>query len=202
MDAIAPQETRFLPALADKIGEWFPQLGGRSFAVSDASITKENVPTLPLVMVALLKGVGDQGTKGRNNRFEMTDQFIVEFWLEPARIKRTNGTETPFWSYYSYEKIRNTLLSNILRWVPPGCEVISYRSLTVHADSLAVTLTFGFLATSQWGPDPVPEDDGYPFKIDFCLCAPPSCIPDCCEPEPPPQPAPTIKVNFTIPDED
>jgi hypothetical protein len=173
------EKPRFLPDLAEAIAEWFPELQGRAFAVSDATITKDNVPTLPLVMIAITRSVGSQGTHGRQEIFEIADAFVVEFWLEPARYKRANGSETPFWSYYPYESIRDTLLENLARWQPRGGERIAYRSMTVEADALAVTLTFGFIATMRWCPSPSTEK-GEPFKIGFNLCTPEGCCPETC----------------------
>jgi hypothetical protein len=114
MDAKTPVVTkRFLPQLADAIAEWFPELGGRALAVSEVTITKQNVPTLPLAMVAFARGTGDQSTTSHQPIFNMEDAFVVEFWLEPARYKNRSGGETPFWSYYDYEAIRDTLLQNL-----------------------------------------------------------------------------------------
>lgn len=178
MDAkVEPQQTtRFLPALAAQIAVWFPELGGRALAVSDAHITKVNVPTLPLVMVAFARSTGDQARTSFQPRFTLTDMFVVEFWLEPSRYKKANGSETPFWSYYDYEAVRNKLLHNLSRWEAPGGEHIAYRSLTISADELAVTLTFGFAATFEFCQ---PFDDaGEPFAISFDLCPPKGCCPD------------------------
>jgi len=183
MDAIVKHEMRFLPALADQIALWFPELGGRALAVSEVTITKENVPTLPLAMVAFIRSVGDQPANSKTRMFEIVDTFIVDFWLEPARYKKANGTETPFWSYYDYEAIRDTLLTNLSRWDPPGGEVIAYRGMVTEAEPLAVTLTFTFAATFRWCPTG-PKDRGEPFTIGFGLCTPPACIPDPCEPDP------------------
>jgi hypothetical protein len=179
MDAAVKQETRFLPALAEQIALWFPELGGRALAVSEVSITKENVPTLPLAMVAFVRSVGNPPPNSRQTTFEMGDTFIVDFWLEPAMYKKVNGTETPFWSYYDYEKIRDTLVGNIVRWETPGGEIIAYRGMVIEAEPFAVTLTFTFLATFRWC-SPLPKDRGEPFTIGFGLCPPESCCPDTC----------------------
>ena len=104
--------------------------------------------------------------------FEIVDTFIVDFWLEPARYKKANGTETPFWSYYDYEAIRDKLLANLARWETPGGERIAFRGLMIEAEPFAVTLTFTFMATFRWCP-PVTEF-GEPFSIGFNLCTPSS----------------------------
>ena len=176
MDArVALPKQRFLPALAEQLALWFPELGGRALAVSEISITKENVPTLPLVVVAFMKGTADPPLNAE--MFDITEAFVIDFWLEPARYKKANGTETPFWSYYDYEAIRDTLLTNLVRWETPGGERIAFRELTVEAEAYMVTLTFRFTATYRWCPDYV--EHGEPFKISFNLCT----ASDCCIPE-------------------
>ena len=145
-------------------------------AVSEVTITKANVPTLPLAMVAFIRGTANPPISNPD-MFEITDAFLVEFWLEPARYKRANGTETPFWSYYDYESVRDKLLTCIAGWETPGGERIAYRELVIDAEELAVTLTFRFTATFRWCPLKV--DHGEPFKIDFNLCT----ASECCVPE-------------------
>jgi hypothetical protein len=178
MDAKVEQETRFLPALAEAIAEWFPELEGRSLAVSEAAITKENVPKLPLVMTAFVRSEANPTTKSRAEMYDVTEALVVEFWLEPARYKKANGSETPFWSYYDYEAIMETLLARIARWSAPGGKIMSFRGLTIEADALAVTLTFAFTATFRWCA-PVTEF-GDPFTIGQRLCTPVGCCPDAC----------------------
>ena len=185
MDAITPRTSiPLLPAIADAIAEWFPELNKRALAVSECTVTKENVPTLPLVMVAFVRSTGPQPTTGNNLNFEITDAFIIEFWLEPARYKKANGSETPFWSYYPYQEIRDKLLTNLSYWQTPNGERIAYRGLNIEAESVAVTLTFAFVAVHNWCPSK--RSLGMPFSIGFNLCAPAGCCPDeiCKEPDP------------------
>lgn len=183
MDAQVKREVRFLPALAEAIAGWFPELGGRSLAVSDATITKENIPTLPLVMVAFARSTATPPSQSNHEQFIIVDSFIIEFWLPPERYKKANGI-SPFWSYYDYEAIRDELLANLLRWETPGGERIAYRSMNIEADALAVTLTFGFDATFRWCA-PIPRYLGEPFVINVRLCAPEGCCPEvfCEEPD-------------------
>ena len=178
MDQIlSPSKQRFLPALAEQIAIWFPELNGRALAVSEVSITKANVPTLPLAMVCYLRGTANPPMNA--DMFEIVDIFLVDFWLEPERYKRANGTETPFWSYYDYESIRDKLLTNISRWETPGGERIAFRELSIEAEELAVTLTFRFTATFRWCPTK-PVEYGEPIKqIGFNLCT----ASECCIPE-------------------
>ncbi|MGY3615667.1 hypothetical protein [Bradyrhizobium sp. USDA 10063] len=185
MDARTPtEEKRFLPAVAEAIAEWFyPELenpnGGppRSVAVSDIDITKENIPTLPLVLVAFTQSIGHQLLRSRSSEFEITDSFIVEFWMPPTRVKTLRGKETPYWNYYPYEFIRDKLIAGFIDWQGPRGERVAYRGLHVEADPLAARLTFTFVATFEWCV--APHDIGIPIdKIGFRLCTPQACIPD------------------------
>ncbi|TAI61582.1 hypothetical protein CWO89_34330 [Bradyrhizobium sp. Leo170] len=174
------RETRFLPAVANAISEWFPMLRGRSIAVADATITRENVPTLPLVAVVFISSTGNQLLRTYSERFEIVDAFAVQFWMKPERYTDSNGNETPFWSYYPYEYIRDKLLSNLVRWPAANGrpEHIAYRGMNVQADAMAVTLTFHFAATFTWCADV--NETGEPFTIDWRLCTPKACVVDEC----------------------
>jgi hypothetical protein len=173
------KSTRFLPTLAEAVAEWFPELGGRSLAVSEVTINKQNIPTLPLAMVAFARGTGE-GTKNNRYVFDMADAFVIEFWLQPERYKKKDGSTTPFWSYYDYEAIRDTLLANLAAWDYEGGERVSYRGLSIEADELAVTLTFAFVAEFRWCTQPLAKPIGVVGPIEFNLCADQTCcLPDC-----------------------
>ncbi len=171
-------EKRFLPALANAIAEWFPDLGGRSMAVSQVTVTKENVPTLPLAMCAFAKGTGKSASNSQFGYVDIEDTIIIEFWLKPLRYKNGNGTETPFWSYYPYDQLRDTLLHNLAIWPTPNNERLGYRSMHIDADPFAVTIAFSFVVKFQWCADRS-DMTGDAFKISFNLCTPPgTCLPD------------------------
>lgn len=181
MDAIVQQEKRLIPALANAIKEWFPELREQAFPVADATITKENIPPLPIVMVALVRSVADPPANSKPKTFDIMDRVVVEFWLQPERYKRPDDSESPFWSYYPYEEIRNTLLSNVAYWDAPGGVLLRYREMHITVDPLAVTLSFFFDATIRWCA--TQSDFGQPFHIGFTLCTPKACIPDPCAKE-------------------
>jgi hypothetical protein len=187
VDAITPKvETRLLPALAAAIAEWFPELNGRAMAVSESAVTKENVPTLPLVVVAFNRSLGDQNLNSRQSQFEIEDYFVVEFWLKPERYQRANGTESPFWGYYNYEAIRDKLLTHMATWEAPRNARIAYRTMNMEADPLAVTITFGFIAAINWKACIDRPPDMIITEIPFHLCiADQSCaVDECFEPNP------------------
>ena len=187
MDAIAappPQEYRLLPALADAITEWFPELGGRALAVSDMLVDKQNTPTLPLVLVAFVRSTANPPLRNHYEEFPIDDVFIVQFWMKPLRQKRADGSETPFWTYYPYEYVRNKLLTHLVEWMPPNKERIGYRGLTVTADQFAVVLTFQFVAHFDWCPKINRFGEVIQHAPGFNLCTPPGCVPEICEPDP------------------
>lgn len=163
-----------LPAVAKQIRDWIPELGGRALAVTDALITKDNVPTLPLVMVAPLR---QDFTHNGQGTMTVDEQFMVEFWLDPAREKGEKG-ETPFWSYYEYNDLRNKLFDAFATWRSPQNGTVRFISMDVDANALATVLSFRMGAVYQ-----VCESDRWeaPAEITFNLCQPASAE---CPPEP------------------
>lgn len=151
-EVVAEKATGLLPTVAAHVAIWFPELNGRSIAVSEAQITKENLPDLPLVMVSLAREQNeDRPSDASKSLLNLRDNFVIEFWMEPARIKRGNGTETPFWSYYDYETIRSRLLAGLTGgYLGPSGERISYLNMTIESDAFSVVITFTFAATFQW----------------------------------------------------
>lgn len=199
------QPKRLLPSIAADVALWFPELGGRSIAVSEAQISKQNLPTLPLVMVSLARQTNqDAPIQAARHTLNLMDRFVIEFWLEPARIHKADGTETPFWAYYDYEAIRDRLLAGLTGgYLGPNSERISYFNMTMESDAYAVTLAFTFNATYQWCVDAALEEacksatesvqyDGIPITpsmLQMKICAPRSeCVkgfeddPNICDP--------------------
>lgn len=141
-----------LPDFAAKVAEWFPELGGRSLAVSEADMDRQKLPTLPLAMTALAASDmdGSWNWKSPTAQQTMYDSFVQEFWLKPMTVKREDGSETPFWSFYDYEHFRDVLLSHVQRYVGPRGQRVEYRRMTVEADAYAVILSFEFRAHFNW----------------------------------------------------
>jgi|EndMetStandDraft_5_1072996.scaffolds.fasta_scaffold178858_3 hypothetical protein len=183
MDALVSQETRFLPAVAARVGEIFyqqlksPDGTTRSIAVSDIDVNKEYVPTLPLVLVAFTQSIGEQLLRSHSEQFKITDAFIIEFWMAPEQVT-SGGKVTPYWSYYPYEFIRNKLIDGFLDWRGPNGEHVAYRGLHVEADHHAAKLTFTFLATFEWCRTDRSTANDIVDEIGFRMCTPQGCIPD------------------------
>lgn len=158
-----------LPRLAESIKEWFPELEGRSLAVTEIEVTKENIPTLPICLVGL---VGEKGNPVKGSRrTEPEDTVVVQFWMHPERYKAANG-ETPFWGYYDYEQLRNRLLTGLLDWKSPWGEFLYYDTLDIEADALAVVISFHFKHKFVFCP-PARAADAK-ISIGFSICYTPA----------------------------
>lgn len=174
-----------IPAFAKAVSGWFPEFGGRVVPVLDSKITKDNVPTLPFAMLALIIEKGKSNARTLNSP-NINEDFLLEFWLEPKKYKVNGTTETEFWSFYDYEPIRNKLLDGISEWLSPRGSRVSYVSLETDSTEYASILTFRFNHEFEWCSE-LPEDDGLPFTITSCVQAPVAleCKPECeeCQPE-------------------
>lgn len=162
-----------LPALAKMISVWMPELSGRVTAVTDAEVTRQNIPTLPLCMLALAKEENlNQPTSGNMN-IRISETFIVEFWLPPERYKTAQGTESPFWAFYDYDTFRDQLVSRIHNWRSPRGAGITYSSLSMEVTELAVILTFRFRHDFKWCPiDNGDAEAQAPVAIVAGICRP------------------------------
>lgn len=131
-----------LPALAAKVAEWFPELNGRAFAVADAEITPENIPTLPIAQVVLIRG---QPSPMNTKRMPAIVETIgVEFWFKPEKDRRADGSESPFYSFYDYDVIMRRLLPRIATWESPRGSIMAFNNLDVEATPFAVIIQFVF----------------------------------------------------------
>lgn len=186
-------EIAFLPKVAADVALWFPELEGRALAVADADqLTRENTPKLPLCMVALAREQSNQPLTSAKSLINLQDEFIIEFWLEPNRYKRQNGTESPFWSFFDYQNIRSRLLTGFTGgYLGPNGERVAYRYLSQEATAFAVVLTYTFFAAYQWCVEDIIGDAGdgepiVPTTWAVKVCSPKDeCLAPCFEPEDP-----------------
>lgn len=188
MDArVEPQG--LLPAVAARVAAYFPDLKGRSLAVAEAEINKDNLPKLPLAMVALANAEPNGPVDlMQRTQFSNVDRFVIEFWFETNRYIKANNTETPFWAYYDYAAIRDTLLATFSGWTGPNGERIWYAGMTMDASEYAVVLTFNMQARYELCVERKDEDgDGKPFETVLGMCRPRTvyCPPETTEEEDP-----------------
>lgn len=183
-----------IPAIAAAIAEWFPELNGRSIAVSEVEpfADKTNVPTLPIAVVALVAETGEQ-TRNGGGKINLTSDILVQFIFEPIKYNREDGSELPFFAFYDYEPIRDKLLEQTAKWRGPGNFGLSYTGLTVESTPFAVYIAFSFTAVKDWcQAAPVdecgnPVKEGHDLLILYNVCPASSKIP-CCDCEPTPEP--------------
>jgi hypothetical protein len=168
------QSKATLPALAKAIAVWFPELQGRSLPVSDYHITRENVPTLPLVMLYLDREIGNCSVG--TNRIEPEEQFMVEFRFAPMRYLTSTNSETPFWAFYDYDTLRDRFVSQLREWFTPRGERLDYFGMNVQSDQFATVITFQIRHKFVFcDPEPTVEMlgcDGRPMVFDLQLCQP------------------------------
>lgn len=171
-----------LPALATAIREWFPFLKNRAAAVSDAEVTKDNVPNLPVCFVVLLREIGKSTT--RNPKVEVTDEIGVVFLLKPERYASQDGSESPFWAYYDYESLRNQLVGHTKRWEAPNKTRLAYLGLDIESTALATEITFRFAYDFEVCDLPNEDGDGAPVMIDFKIIPAPAPFCEDCDTKP------------------
>lgn len=163
-----------LPDLAAKIAVWFPELNGRSLAVSEIAITRENMPTLPICILGIVRGDLTHVWQNSNGQLKIADDFVAEFMLETVRHKRLNGSETPFWAFYDYEALRNKFFKHLVRYEGPSGERIEAISMEVESDQYATTISFRLKSHIIWADCDAEDDplDGHPTSVAFCLTQP------------------------------
>ena len=142
---MAADEKATLPALAAAVATWFPELEGRAVAVSEVDVfTADNLPSLPVVFVALAKELADDPYKSKG-RVVVHDDIVVEFMQRPERYRLADGfSESPFWAYYDYERVRDHLVVHTRNWRSPRGGLLEYRGMDFEVDDFSVTLTFRF----------------------------------------------------------
>lgn len=188
MDKEIKVQEPLLLAFSKYINQHFPELGGRVLPVSEAEINKTNVPTMPLCMLALTVAPLDYSVKS-TNEISITDDFVVEFWFETNKVKRTDDSESPFWAFYNYEPLRNKFIAITTRWKSPAGFKVRIVSMEVETSDLAVMVTFRCQHVFDWCEpeeltiylDGEPSVIGKTTKIKYSVC--PMIETECC-PEP------------------
>lgn len=133
-------------ALARHLAEWFPDLEGRAFAVTDTDEvwTKETAPTLPLCAVGVVEETYDFPEKS-NSQEKIETTIAILFAFEAERYKTSDGRISPFWAYVDHEALRNRVAAALKAFrSPSGGRVLPLR---LERDATEVALTFAFIAT-------------------------------------------------------
>lgn len=151
--------------MAVKINEWFPEVKGRAFAVADAEITKENIPNLPVAMIALLRA--PPGNRNGVRTPNAVDNIAIEFWWPPIKAKKADGSESPFYAYYDYETLRRRLAARMSRYAGETGTQFKYAGMDVEATPFAVIIQFVYTVDTMLycEDDDDGSDEGQPFDV-------------------------------------
>lgn len=173
-----------LPALAEALAVWFPELEGRAVAVADSTVTKDNVPAMPYCQLALIREEGKHAFGGAAP--VPIETFVVEFWFKPRKYPDRQGKDTPFWVFYDYDALRDELLTRLLAWDSPRGGRFRYDGVEVDAMTFATVVSFRISHEFRWCKPQSEEDEGVPVQLDYSLKAQPPLYwtDECITPEP------------------
>lgn len=140
------------PALAKALAEWLPEFAGRCVAVSEAEITKENIPSIfPLALVAPIDETSDHNIKVER-QIEITESLLISLLYEPSRYPRADGGGSGLWAYYDLHSMRNRILFHAVDWIGPNGGRLAYKSGRVAVEPHAVAFEFMFDCCFYWCP--------------------------------------------------
>lgn len=147
-----PHTAPVLRDLAVAIAGAFPEVEDRAFAVSEWDLTAENVPSkFPICVLALGREQYDWGPSNNSSKEKwVSETVIVKFLMQPERMRRADGSESPFWRFYDYSEVRDRCLDLLEDYRSPSGGRIIPQSLDIGADQLAVELTFTLMHRFKW----------------------------------------------------
>jgi hypothetical protein len=157
-------------AFLDELGPHFPEMGGRLFEVTDIDdISKDTIPKMPLAVGAFLRIVNSNP-----NALQMAtvdETFIIEFWYEPLRYAKADGSESPFWAAFDHSAVIQKVVDIALKWISPNGSRLIFQEANLDCSPMAIMLAIKFSNKYHWCEDVCYEKpDGLPMgKIKFSL---------------------------------
>lgn len=151
---IEKQDVPSVVAIAHLVREAFPNLQDRAFAVAEASLTKENMPNLPLAFIALLNIRGLNQSNNVNTPNDIEETICVEFWLPSKNYAKADGTASPFYAYQDYKTIMDTMFNALTGFFTPQNKPLRFISMDTTADEYCQTICFKFSVVWRWCADP------------------------------------------------
>jgi hypothetical protein len=160
-------EQTTVTAVALLIQQAFPELSSRAFAVAEATLTKENMPILPIAFVAL---IGLRSINQSNNvttPLDLEEIICVEFWLKSQNYARADGSASPFYAYQDYKKTMDKLFNALTGYFTPQSKPVRFISMDTMADEYCLTISFKFSVVWRWCADP--DDNFKTVKMSFSV---------------------------------
>lgn len=154
-------------AIAILIREAFPELDKRAFAVSEASLTKENMPNLPLAFVSLGSIVGLNQSNNVQTPTDLEENISVEFWLASKSYKKSDGGVSPFYAFQDYKPTMDRLFNALTGFFTPQRKPVKFISFDMMSDEYFLAMCFKFSVVWRWCPEP--DDRYHPVKLAFRL---------------------------------
>jgi len=146
-----------VPAIAKLIRETFPELEQRAFAIMEATLTKENMPNLPLCFVALLGLEAKNQSNNVRTPVDLCESIIIEFWQKPVMYSKADGGSSPFYAYQDYERVMNRLFKALDGYFTPKRKPVRFVSMATTSDEFALMVSFKVSIEWRWcNDDPVP----------------------------------------------
>lgn len=139
--------------LARHLGEWFPDLEGNAFAVTDTDEvwTKETAPKLPLCAVGIVEESYEDPAKS-NTQETIETTLALLFAFEPQRYETASGKVSPFWAYFDHEALRNRLWAALKAYRSPTGGRVLLRRMDKDSTEIAVTFVFVVSHVDDWCP--------------------------------------------------
>lgn len=131
----------------------FPEIEGRAIPVTGVEDDKAGTDATPkpFVLVGLRQGdTSGPATIGQNSTINLRDDFIVEFNFKKERYRNGKGAETPFFSYYDYESIRDRLFNAIVDFSGEYGITFEFVTLDISTEGDTVYIEFRFRQNYEW----------------------------------------------------
>lgn len=141
-------------AIAHLVREAFPDLNGRAFAVAEATLTKENMPQLPLAFIALLNIRAINQSNDVKTPLDIEETICVEFWFKSVNYAKTDGSMSPFYAFQDYNTTMNKLFSALSGYFTPQRKPLRFISMDTMADEYCQTICFKFSVEWRWCVEP------------------------------------------------
>lgn len=148
---------------------------GRVVSVSEMEVTRTNTPTFPVAMFAL-QDITFVHSERTNKPPAAVETIIAEFWFQSRKRVNVGGkAETPFWEFYNYEPLLQTVVDFVTNWKSPRGYRLKLVRMDLESTELAVMVSFTF--NHIYDICPTPEEELGETRLVGNVCIPTGCDP-------------------------